>query len=212
MPISGGGIGTPISGVTPGATPLYCTAEEVKAFNQDTEMVDAILDLLIPAVSDAINRHCRTSFQPIAAARPYDYAFAREVRLREPLLTLEEVATNAGQIFTANDFIFEPYSGPPFHKLRLKRSVGLFNWAGSVEQAITVVGEWGWFVEPPSGVKLGTILWVSDLYATADVRGLSSVGGGGIKAAIRQLGEEPPDDVKAVLPAPIVRIEALGNG
>lgn len=214
MPISGGGIGTPIGGgATPGAPPAYCTVEEVKAFNQDTEMVDAILDLLIPAVSEAINTHCRRSFHPVAAARLYDGLYAREIRLREPLLTLEQVTTNAGQTFTANDFILEPYSGPPYHNLKLKQSAGFLNWSGTAKQAITVSAEWGGYAEVPASVKLAAIMWVSDLYATADVRGLTSVGGGGVKAAIKALGAGPPEDVKPLLAGHIsIRIEALGHG
>lgn len=191
--------------------PLYCTADEVKTLNQDPDMDDAVLDLLIAPVCEGIDTYCRQSFEAVEASRLYDYAKARELRLREPLLELDEVTTNAGQTFDANDFILEPYSGPPFYKLKLKANQ-LFNWSGSAEQAITVTGTWGWSATVPAGVKTAAILWVSDLYATADTRGLTSIGGGGIKAALKQLKDGPSDDVKPFLAGHIsIRIEALSN-
>ncbi len=189
--------------------PLYCTAEEVKVLNQDPDMDEAVLDLLIAPVCEAIDTYCRQSFAAIEASRLYDYTRARELRLREPLLTLDEVTTNAGQTFAAEDVILEPYSGPPYYRLRLK-DTQLFNYQGSAEQAITVTGTWGWSVSVPAGIKTAAIFWVSDLYATADSRGLTSAEGGGIKAALKQLKEGPPDDCLPFLAGHVnVRIEAL---
>jgi hypothetical protein len=75
----------------------YCTASEIRDLADDQEVSAAVLGLIIPAVSRAIDRHCRRRFYAMTAAKLHDYDIDRPgtLRLIDELLSLTSVARQA---------------------------------------------------------------------------------------------------------------------
>lgn len=188
----------------------YCTAVDVKSYNRDPDMDDLLLAILIPAVDAAIDKWCRRTFEVSAnESRLYDAVDPYEILLRDDLVSIDSVVTNGGDSYVTADLVLWPKSGPPYRKITLADPSDTFSWTSTRVNANTVTGTWGYASTLPAMVKLAAIIWVSDLYATSDSRGISSISAGGIKTATKFLTDKPPDEVVALLPSPRVRIDAL---
>ena len=178
----------------------YTDLAQVRTFNQDEDMLEDLVMFLIPAVSRAIDRLCRRVFFTTQAMRIYDWQDNHTVRLRDDLVALTTILTNTGQTFTANDFVLTPYEGPPYARLVAREGLGSsLVYQATRTAALQVNGLWGYQMTLPPEVGLACTAWVSDIYAQSDTRGLESMSGGGVRAAMRKLEEGPPPDVKGWL-------------
>jgi hypothetical protein len=179
---------------------VYTNLADVRLFNQDDDMDEDLVVQLIAGVSRAIDRYCHRVFFTTTEERLYDWTGTDGLRLRDDLVSLTSVATNAGQTFAANKFVLEPRIGPPYARLTFKDGLGLaFQWSLTKTEAITVAGVWGYKATVPEDIVLACKAWVSDVYVQAGSRGLDSMSGGGVRAAMRKLDEGPPPDVKGWL-------------
>jgi len=188
----------------------YCTSSDVKEFNGDPDMNDFVLNIVIGAVDQGIDQWCRRTFVVSPAdSRLYDAVDTEEIVLIHDMVSVDSVVTNGGDTYLTADLVLLPASGPPYRRIRLADRTNRFTWTGTETNAYTVTGTWGYKATTPTQVKLASIMWVSDIMATSDSRGVSSISAGGIKTTSKFLGDKPPDDVISLLPAPRVRIEAL---
>lgn len=177
---------------------MYCTSASVKQALSDQDMSDTVLALLIPAVCSGIDKYCHRTFEPVTETRAYDLEDTRIVRLRDDLVSITSVTTNAEQTFTAADFLLEPRSGPPYRWLKLK--VGkTFYYSGTTEEAISITGAWGYKATVPTEVTLAAKLWAGILYNQMDVLGFESVNGGELSAKLVPLTDAPPAQILALI-------------
>lgn len=177
---------------------MYCQPEDVRLIMDDEEPSDDILMEIIPAVCEGIDGWCHRSFSPQTKTRLYDYKDAREVKLREGLVSITSVTTNAGQTFGAADFILLPNDDPPYYWIRLK-SGKTFTYTGTPEQAISINGSWGYKADVPADIALGAKMWTGIVYNNLAQLGFESVKTGTLSAALKKLTAEPPDEIKALI-------------
>lgn len=178
----------------------YTTVDAVRTFNQDDEMNDALLQSLIPAVSRAIDRYCRRKFYTVTEARLYDWTNEPAIRLRDDLVSLTSITCNDDAEINVANLTLEPRIGPPYSRIAWNHGVANgFTWSGTQSGALSIEGVWGYKADLPDDIGLACTAWVSDVYAQSDSRGLDSVSGGGVRAAMRKLDEGPPPDVKGWL-------------
>jgi len=178
----------------------YTDLAAVRSFNQDDDMLEELVEALIPAVSRAIDRVCRRKFFTVEDVRLYDWQDGNQLRLRDDLISLNSVTTNANQMFVADTLVLDPRSGPPYMRIGVRSGMGArFAYTVSYTEAISVDGVWGYQPVLPVEIDLSCKAWVSDIYAGSDTRGMESMSGGGIRASLRKLEEGPPPDVKGWL-------------
>ena len=174
---------------------MYCQPEEVRQFLADPTISTTTLLALIPGVCEGIDGWCHRSFTPVTKTRLYDYTDSRTVKLREDLVSISVVTTNAGQTFSDADFILEPGDNPPYRWIKLKYGKS-FLYSGTREQAISITGSWGYQAEVPDSVILAVKIWTGILYNQLDAIGFSSLSGGELSAKLKELTNEPPADVQ----------------
>ena len=102
----------------------YCTVKEVREFNQDPDMDAGVLRLLVDPIAQAIDKYCRRTFDTATASRSYDMHDTKSIRLRDDLISLTSVTTNAGQTFTSAELTLRPKAGPPFARIEFKQGIG----------------------------------------------------------------------------------------
>ncbi len=178
----------------------YTTVDAVRAFNQDDEMSEALLALLIPAVSRAIDKYCRRMFYTVTATRLYDWTDAPAIRLRDDLVSLTGITCNDDTVIDIANLTLEPRIGPPYSRIAWNQGIGAaYAWSVTKTNALAIAGVWGYKADLPEDIGLACIAWVSDLYAGSDSRGLDSVSGAGVRASLTKVSEGPPPDVKGWL-------------
>ena len=173
---------------------LYTTLDSVRIFNQDDEMPEGLVISLIKGVSRAIDAYCRRVFYTVAEDRLYDWTSQQPMRLRDDIISLTSLATNAGQLLVSGDYALNPRMGPPFSRVEFNRGIAL-RYTSSPLLALTLTGVWGYKFTVPDDIELACKAWVSDIFATSDSRGMDSMSGGGIRAAMTKVSKGPPDDV-----------------
>lgn len=188
----------------------YCSVQDVIGHTQDEEMLVASLNILIPAISRAIDGYCHRSFATSNEGRIYDYPKGDKIWLRDDLISLTTIETNAGQSFDDTYFFLCPISGPPYAWIELGPSTTL-SWATTPKRALTITGNWGYAASVPDNIKLATVIWSAALYAQATTAGLIKVDGGDISMTLRELTKDPPAEVLPLLVPHIrPRIAAIG--
>lgn len=182
----------------------YCTSSDIRDLADDQELSAAVLGLIIPAVSRAIDRHCRRRFYATTTAKPHDYDTAKPgiIRLTDDLLSLTSVTTTAGDSLTASDFLLEPVS-PPYARLILKPN-RVMTYEDTPKQAITVTGSWGYSATAPEEVAIVAKLWTLMLYRRLDLVGVDAARIAGVSLQIPTLTDKLPEELAGWL-KPLVR-------
>lgn len=182
----------------------YCTSSEIRDLADDPELSAAVLGLIIPAVSRAIDRHCRRRFYAAAAAKLHNYNTEKPgvIRLTDDLLSLTSVTTTAGDSLTSSDFLIEPIA-PPYARLILKPN-RVMTYEDTPVQAITVTGSWGYSTTAPDEVAMVAKLWTLMLYRRLDLIGVDAARIAGVSLQIPPLTDKLPEELAGWL-KPLVR-------
>lgn len=182
----------------------YCTSSEIRDLADDQELSAAVLGLIIPAVSRAIDRHCRRRFYATTVAKLHDYDIDRPgtIRLIDELLSLTSVTTSAGDSFTATDFSVEPVTAP-YARLILKPN-RVLSYEDTPKQAITVTGSWGYSSTVPEEVAIVAKLWTLMLYRKMDLIGVDTARIAGVSLQIPTLTDKLPEELAGWL-KPLVK-------
>lgn len=174
----------------------YAAVEEVKAFTQNDDLNEIVVEMLIDAVGEAIDAYCGQSFQSVTGNRVFNWQSGDVLRVDKGLVSLTSITTTAGQTFLPVHITLEPTAGPPYMWLRVKSSADMtFRYGSSPDSAITVTGVWGYKAAVPAAIKQATIMWVLDFYNKRDVRGFNAVNAGGATASMQQPTDQPPADI-----------------
>ena len=187
----------------------YCTLTEVKSYITSANLTigtadDPILQTLISEVSREIDGYCDRYF--FGTPKTYHYDAILDVNDRDQILYLNrdlQVVTalinGDGSTIDATDYILIDSDELPAYAIRLKRGGGVrFTYDASPEQAIQVVGTWGYVAGtvPPQPIQAAAVRLVQWRYALRDApfeqRGLT-------EDAVVDSPTAMPNDVKRLL-------------
>ena len=186
--------------------PEFVTAAEVKAWLRDTDVDDALLDILIPAASEAVEGYCQREFTPTPAEeREFFYpgggvlSFAPyEARSISALTVAVE----------AQSPVFNPLVAGRDYGLRGRTRQGTYLWmtlpryaiptfdplpGPAVGWTVKITGDWG-MTSVPQGVKTATLIVIEGQLATPAGDSTSDeVGGISVEQGEGASSHIPPD-------------------
>lgn len=188
----------------------YTTVDELKIFRQtpsgDTSD-DALIALLIPEVSRSIDDYCHRWFYPKTATMVYDFQESYYLMLRDDLQSVTTLNhANGTQTLTSQYYLLYPVMGPPYRWIERDQTYGLpFLWTNTPQQAISIVGVWGYLENgaTPNRIGLACRLWLTYLLDELSHQGVRSTTIGDYSityvTAIEMLKNGPPESVEKVL-------------
>ncbi len=153
----------------------YSSIVEVKldlgiTVETDNTLLTAMLDGVIAAVNQRFPFHCEAE----TLTRYYEPTNERQVHGRQlllgkPLLTVTTLTNGDGAVITSGYYTKWPVNGPPYTRLILKAS-SPYSWTYSTdpEEAISVVGTWGFSTACPAYINLAVREWTAYLYRQKD--------------------------------------------
>jgi len=159
----------------------YASLAEVKLYRgiATTETSDdTLLTSLIARAEEQIDSYCHRVFlaPTTAAARYYDAVRyvspdRKTLYLDEDLATITTIA-NSNETSTtipSTHYTPEPRNATPYYAIRLNhRSDELWTWSEAPEDAIAVVGRWGYATTVPADIAHATIRLANYLYSQKD--------------------------------------------
>lgn len=117
--------------------------------------------LLASAIDDAqsvIEAHTHRRFQVEADTTRY-FTYGRDtdgrtLYLDEDLCQITTVTNGDGVVVAASSYVVIPRNRPPWQEIKLKNSANLFwTYEDDYEDAISVIGRWGWSTEPEANIQ-----------------------------------------------------------
>jgi len=159
----------------------YATLAQLRAYLNiaaaDTSD-DVLLGQLIDDAKQLIDSYCGWAFEASAPTTRY-YDPLRDVderdrlllHLDEPLLTLTTLTNGDASVVTAAQYYLEPTNMTPKWGIRLRSSTGLsWTYTTDAEQAISVLGTWGYSATPDDAIQRACIRWAAYLYRQRDAQ------------------------------------------
>jgi hypothetical protein len=130
----------------------YCTLAQVRKYT-DFKVVantddDALIEQLITAASKRIDEYTGRTFTEATETREFDAV--RDVQgqrlwMDTDLLAVTSITNGDGTAIVASDYVLEPSNSAPKFAIKLLASSGeSWTYDTDPEQAISVVGEWGY--------------------------------------------------------------------
>ena len=142
-------------------------------FTSDDPDYDWMETSLIPKATAIIEEYTGRVFEAASATRYFDAVedvTGLTLMLDEDLAVVDTdtVVTNGdAAVINTTDYVTEPRNDTPYDALVLKGSTG-YSWDldsdGDAENAISVLGFWGYSVTPPQDIKHATIKLVRLMY------------------------------------------------
>ena len=158
----------------------YATRDELKAILGITGTgEDTVLDLMLEAASDYIDRTTGSFFSPVTTTRYYDYQDRNILWLDRPLHSLTSVTNGDGTTLTTTEVRPMPLAGPPYVWLETRWSSGVLFTPGTSggESAHAVTGVWGHLDasgNTPSAIRDLTLRVAAIFYNQRQYGGLES--------------------------------------
>lgn len=167
----------------------YITLDEYKKYADisSTDVTDdAVLTALIAAASNLIDHMTGRHFSAVTQTRYFAPNGTDTIFLDDDLLTVTSVTNGDADVLTASEYFLLPTNSSPKYAVQLRGSSGL-SWqsdsAGDGEQAITIVGTWGYSATPPDDIMLATYIIAKSEASRRSgqgVEGVSTVTGAGV--------------------------------
>ena len=142
-------------------------------FTSDNPDYDWMETGLIPKATAIIETYTGRVFEAVSATRYFDAVedvTGLTLMLDEDLAVADTdtVVTNGdAAVFTSDHYVTEPRNDAPYDALVLKGSTG-YSWDldsdGDAENAISILGLWGYSVAPPEDIKHAAIKLVRLMY------------------------------------------------
>ncbi|MBU1173447.1 MAG: phage gp6-like head-tail connector protein [Proteobacteria bacterium] len=156
----------------------YVTLPELRAYlNMTGTGDDVLLRQLIDSAQQNVDRYCGWQFEAHTATRYYDSEAdvdpdQRSVLvLDEPLLTVTTLTNGDADVLIPAEYFLEPTNSVPKWRIRLRASTGLYwTYTTDHEQAITLVGTWGYMATADYAIKQATMRWAGYLYKQRDAQ------------------------------------------
>lgn len=175
-----------------------------------TTTYDDLLDVLVTAVSRAIDGYCRgRQFYATTETRYFDYVEPYRLWLDKDLISITTLTSGGVTLTDGTDFVKWPYSGPPYRRLDVLTNGGaLFQFSGTPQRAISLAGSWGYAATTPTPVALAAKLWCAVYIARQGREGVSSKGlsdaGGDFRVNFEAFDASNPPPLVASLLTPFV--------
>jgi hypothetical protein len=130
----------------------YATLAQFKALPSITSSDstdDALISVILTRASREIDSYCggRRFFKTATETRRYNTPSSAQLDLDDDLLALTTLTNGDASVIAASNYFLDPVNDLPYHMITLKRSSGLvfmLDSGGNYEQAITVLGDWGY--------------------------------------------------------------------
>lgn len=136
---------------------------------------DVILAGLLERAEDLIDAWCGWGFEAKTATRYYDPLVdvdrwdALLLHLDYPLLTLTTLTNGDADVITSAEYYLEPTNETPKWAIRLRSSTGLsWTYEDDSQQAISVLGTWGYSPTPDGVIQQASIRWAGYMYRQRD--------------------------------------------
>lgn len=118
---------------------------------------DWVIENIIEAASRVIDNETRRTFYARTETHYYDVPVGDTLYIMDDdLLTVTTLTNGDATVLTTADYILKPNNATPKWAIKIKDSSS-YTWeetsAGNDEQAITIVGTWGWSATAPLDIK-----------------------------------------------------------
>ena len=155
----------------------YCLPTDVMEYlGIDSGEDGDLLTVHIAAAQDAIDNHCRRTFE--AAADSIRYVDAMGDHIRNLYLFLSEtgelcqitsITNGDGIVVATGEYVTDPRSHTPYHAIKLRSDAGKF-WTYQTywESAIAINGRWAYSITAPAGIVQACIGLAAFYYLQKD--------------------------------------------
>jgi hypothetical protein len=158
----------------------YVTLQQFKTYRGITGTStagDAFLTDIIARAQQEVETYCDRVFAASTAAATHYFDAIRDVSddrrtlyLDDDLCAITTIINGDGSTVATTHYVTEPRHGPPYRSIRL---TGLSddNWTytAAPEDAIQVIGRWGYATTAPADIQQATIRLAAYIYAQKDV-------------------------------------------
>ena len=132
---------------------------------------DALGAALCTRAQAEIERWCRRRFESTTATRYFDVPADDTLWLDDDLLSITTLTNGDATAIATTQYVLLPTNILPKYAIRLRATASV-SWEGNTtygdEQAITVVGLWGYSTTPPADIVHATIRLAAWLYRQRD--------------------------------------------
>jgi uncharacterized phiE125 gp8 family phage protein len=185
----------------------YCDVFELKSYlNLQEDSDDALLGTLIASAQALIDRQTGRTFEAASGTRRYTPTVdcrGRVLWLDADLHSVTSVTNGDGATLAATDYVTEPRTERPIYAIKLLQSSGItWTYGSEAEDAIVVVGAWGYSATAPDDIRHACLRLAAFLYRQRDNAQDAGVGYATPTGVVRAVSM--PKDVEAIL-APYVR-------
>jgi hypothetical protein len=164
---------------------------------------DTLIGTLITAAQKVIETYTQRDFEVAADTTRY-FTPGHDtcngvLRLDEDLAQAPTTITNGdGIVVTAAQYALVPRNRAPYNQIRLLSSTGLFwTYTNDPEDAISIIGRWGWSVLPPDDIVQAARRTAGWLYRSKDGQAYDSTAFG--ELGVIRIKHKIPEDITAML-------------
>ena len=150
----------------------YSTVANIKAYlgiESDNTTDDLLLTSLLSQVESIINTKTGNVFEPVEMTRFYDRECIEgyTLYLDDYLQSVITLTNGDGVEITSDYFLLLPRNAEAYTEIRLKTTSNGWSF-DSIDEYISVLGEWGLFTTPPNEIVWCTNRLVTYLYRQKD--------------------------------------------
>lgn len=162
------------SAVASSATTSYATVAELKTYlGISTATDDTLLADILTRTKAAIDAYTGRTFLVSADTTKYLDACkdvdGRTLLLRSDCCGVTTVTNGDTIVISSTYYVTEPRNQTPYYGLTLKSSSGYtWTWNDDPENAITILGKWGYSETPPADIVQACLEWAKQMYRGKD--------------------------------------------
>lgn len=152
----------------------YVTSEQVKQYSDvDGVNDDALIKLFVNSVNTAIDTYAKRSIEATSDSTRYFTPFRDTdgpyLYFDDVIASITTVTNGDGVEVTSSQYVTLPANKTPYYGIKILGSAGkAWTYQTDIENAITIVGKWGWATAAPNDVKQAALRWAVTLYRQKD--------------------------------------------
>lgn len=144
----------------------YATLAQLKShLGLSGSAEDALLTQLLDAADAFIHGYTGRWFSGVTATRSFDHTAIRfrSLFVDADLLSITSITNGDGSLLVTADYVLLPRNSTPYHEVALTTGRAWYT-----EQAIEIVGVWGYSVTAPMGIVQAALEYAGLLYRSYD--------------------------------------------